>query len=204
MKKCKVCGKNEVKAKGMCEKHYQQYRKYGYCLDNNPRTKQDLNEIIEHEDYAEIVLYDKNCEEVARALIDLDDVDKVKNYRWGLTKGYVLNKSIKELHRFIADCPDDMIVDHINHNKLDNRKENLRICTKSQNAMNVKKRKNNTSGATGVYWDKIRSKWYAQIWINARCTNLGYFGSKEEAIQARKNAEIEYFGEYRNQDEDAS
>ena len=202
MKKCIVCGKSEVKAKGMCEKHYQQYRKYGYCLDNNPRTKQDLNEIIEYEDYAEIILYDKNCEEVARALIDLDDVDKVKNYKWGLTKGYVLNKTIRELHRFIMNCPDDKIVDHINHNRLDNRKSNLRICTKSQNAMNVKKRKDNTSGATGVCWNKKYNNWYAQIVVNTKCVCLGHYNTKEEAIEARKQAEIDLFGDYRNKEDE--
>lgn len=202
MKKCKICGKNEVKANGMCEKHYRQYRKYGHCLDNNPRTKYDPNEIIEYEDYAEIVLYDKKCNEIDRALIDLEDVDKVKDYKWGLTKGYVLNKSIKELHRFIMDCPDDMIVDHINHNRLDNRKSNLRLCNKSQNAMNTKKRKNNTSGTTGVYWDKKYNNWYSQIFINDKCMHLGHFNTKEEAIEARKQAEIDLFGEYRNKEDE--
>ena len=209
MRTCKVEGCNcKVKAKGYCSKHYAQILRHGKI---SGRTRFDPNEIIEYEDYAEIVLYNKHCEEVARALIDLEDADKVKNYKWRINdKGYVITDIVgglggkTRLHRLIMDCPDDMVVDHINHNKLDNRKSNLRICTQQQNCTNKSKTSKNTSGAVGVCWEKRRKKWFAQITHNQKNIFLGYYNTKEEATEARKQAEIEYFGEYRNQDEDVS
>ena len=85
----------------MCYKHYNQVKKYGHVLDNNPRTRKDPNEIVIYEDHAEIVLYDNNCNETARALIDVEDVDLVKDYKWYLkNEGYVYsNKGATRLHR---------------------------------------------------------------------------------------------------------
>ena len=198
MRKCKVEGCNSKHiAKGYCSKHYQQMKRYGQILD---RTIYDANEIVEYEDHAEIVLYDKDCNEVARALIDIDDINKVKNYKWHVTHyNYVYSKTRNlRLHRLIMDCPDDMVVDHINHNRLANRQENLRICTQHQNNMNTSIRSDNTSGTTGVSLDTKRNKWRSTIYVNGKEIHLGYCNTKEEAIQVRKNAEIEYFGEYRN------
>ena len=203
MRTCKVEGcNNKHHAKGYCKKHYLQMKRHGQISD---RTIYDPNEIIEHEDYAEIILYDKQGKETARALIDLDDVDKVKDYKWGLTDRckYVEKRHPRiKLHRFIMDCPDDMVVDHINHNGLDNRKSNLRICTQAENTRNATIPYNNTSGYKGISWSNEANKWHTYITYNKRRINLGYFNTKEEAIQARKNAEIEYFGEYRNDCED--
>ena len=199
MKICKVEGCNgKHKAKGYCNKHYKQLLRHGKILE---RSHKDLNEIIEYEDYAEIVLYNKHNEEVARALIDLDDVDRVKNYKWSLAHEYVYNHDKSRLHRYIMDCPEDMVVDHINHNPLDNRKENLRVCTQQQNCMNRSKTSKNTSGTVGVCWHKGSGKWVARIKINGKYKSLGSYNDLENAIQARKNAEIEYFGEYRNDSE---
>lgn len=206
MKKCVVCGREYKSGRTgheMCQKHYKQFKKYGKVLDNNPRTKADPNEIVEYDDYAEIVLYNKYCEEVARALIDLEDIDIVKNYKWKLKdNGYACNNSCGYLHRFIMNCQDDMVVDHINHNRLDNRKSNLRVCTYQQNSMNSGKRNDNKSGITGICWDKSRSKWKSYININSKRINIGRFNTKEEAIKARKQAELEYFGDYRNDNKD--
>lgn len=200
MKTCKVCGRECNKlTSGMCNKHYRQFRKYGEVLDNNPRTIKDPNEIVEYEDYAEIIIYNKQCEEIARTLIDLDDVDKVKSHKWHLKENdYVCSGGIL-LHRLIMAPDDDMVVDHINHDKLDNRKDNLRICTQQQNMMNNKIRKNNTSGVTGVAWHKEKNKWRSVIMVNHKQIHIGYYSDIDDAIEARRNAEIEYFGEYRNE-----
>lgn len=198
MKTCKICGRKVNKLEcGMCRKHYRQFKKFGYCLDNNPRTIKDPNEIIIYEDYAEIVMYDKNCNENGRAIIDLDDVEKIKDYKWSINHGYVNTFPNIRLHRLITNCSEDKVVDHINHNKLDNRKSNLRICSQHQNMMNKIKQNNNKSGYTGVYWSNEKSRWYAQITVNKNTINLGYFNTKEDAIYSRKQAEIKYFGEYR-------
>ena len=201
MKKCKVEGCNGVhRAKGYCSKHYAQYKRHGEVSE---RTKYDLNEIIEYDDYAEIILYNRQGEEISRALIDLDDIEKVRDYKWGLSNYYVYNKKINiYLHRLIMDCPDDMMVDHIDHNKLDNRKSNLRICTQQQNNMNISLRSHNTSGYSGIYHDKSNNRFRARITYNKNVINLGSFKTLEEAIEARKKAELEYFGEYRNQEDE--
>ena len=166
------------------------------------RTIYDPNEIVIYDDYAEIIIYNKHCEEITRTKIDIDDVDRVKNYKWSLSSsGYIDNiKTRISLHRFIMNCPEGKVVDHINRDKLDNRKCNLRICSQSQNSMNKCKQSNNTSGYTGVYWDKKSSKWQSKIKINGKSINLGYYDDLEEAIKVRKQAEIKYFGEYRNKE----
>ena len=194
---CKTCKvencDGKVVAKGYCNRHYRQMKKYGHTL----RTIYDPNEIVEYDDYAEVILYDNGCKEIARAIIDLDDIDKVKNHKWCLHgKGYVSSNSAGFLHRFIMNPPEGMAVDHINHNTLDNRKENLRICTLQQNNWNMNVRENNTSGHTGVCFDSRRNKWFAQIFVNGKHNFLGYYENKQDAINTRKQAEILYFGEY--------
>ena len=189
----------------MCRKHYEQFKKYGKVLDNNPRTYRDPNEIIEYEDHAEVILYNKQNEEVARTLIDLDDIDKVKQYKWCIVKGYAVRGSDSSgIHRLIMNCPKGMVVDHINHNPLDNRKSNLRICTQRQNVINSSKRSNNTSGVTGVSWNKVKGKWMSVIVVDGKTVFLGYFKDIKYATYARKQAEMEYFGEYRNDDKDVN
>ena len=93
-------------------------------------------------------------------------------------------------------CLDGVIVDHINHNTYDNRKINLRICTISQNGMNRKLAKNNTSGTTGVYWSKKINKWIAKITVNNHTIHLGSYNDLNEAIKIRKQAQDKYFGEF--------
>ena len=89
-----------------------------------------------------------------------------------------------------------LIVDHINGNRLDNRKSNLRICHKEKNPINCKKYKNNTSGCKGVSWSKRLNKWQVTININKRHIYLGLYSDLEEAITVRKEAEKKYFGEF--------
>lgn len=88
-------------------------------------------------------------------------------------------------------------VDHINHNPSDNRRSNLRDCEHNQNIMNCKISKNNKSGYVGVIKIKSTSKWKAYINVNYKQINLGHHENKEDAIKARKEAEIKYFGEFR-------
>lgn len=204
-KKCTVEGcDNKCKCLGYCSRHYQQYKKYGH-ITHIGRSEKDINEIVIHEDYAEIILYDKECNEIARAKIDLEDVKKCEKYKWTIKKddGYVRNlRNVGYLHRFIMDCPKDMVVDHINHNKLDNRKENLRVCSESENKFNHKIYKSNTSGYPGVNWHKKANKWRVRIQVEGKEISLGLYENFEEAVRVRKEAEIKYFGEYRYKGED--
>lgn len=133
---------------------------------------------------------------------DLEDYDKIKNYCWLINKnGYVISKENNKeilMHRIIMNCKDDMVVDH-KHGKMtrnDNRKNNLRVATRSNNACNHDIHKNNTSGASGVNWSKKENKWMARIAINHKRINLGSFLNFEDAVNARKQAEEKYFGEW--------
>ena len=195
--KCIVCGREDKYIKkGMCSKHYHQWKKYGKVLDDNPRTQKDPNEIVIHDDYAEIILYEgKTCYEVARAIIDLDDVEKVKNYKWALTdkhrkKPYITSKVNDNtfLHTLIMDCPKDKCVVHINDNHLDNRKSNLRIV----DSWEAKQTKSNKNGYSGI--NKVGKLWVATIYTKDKRIYLGSFKTKEEAIEVRKQAEIKYYG----------
>lgn len=132
---------------------------------------------------------------------DLEDYDKIKDYYWRLDgSGYLIaNDKINDvyilMHRHILDNPDG-IVDHIFHDKKDNRKYNLRICSPSQNSMNQILRSDNTSGVKGVNWHSSKNKWRAFIGINGKHIHLGSFTNFEDAVKARKEAEEKYFGEF--------
>jgi hypothetical protein len=138
---------------------------------------------------------------------DLEDYDLIKDYCWykdgnGYIKTRINSKIVLGLHRMIMDSPNDKLVDHINHNIIDNRKENLRIVTNSQNQHNRKIGRNNKSGHKGVNWQKAVNRWVAKIRIDYKVIWLGSFDNIEDAIKARKEAEIKYHGEYRYKNDD--
>lgn len=100
------------------------------------------------------------------------------------------------IHQMLLLPPDGYVVDHINGNGLDNRRSNLRLCTQSQNRMNSKKSNRNNAGIKGVGWSKDNNKWYAYITFEKVMRNLGHYINKDEAINARKQAEEKYYKEY--------
>ena len=105
------------------------------------------------------------------------------------------NKKHTVLHRLIMNTPKGYVTDHINGDKLDNRRENLRICTQHQNSMNTRISKNNKSGVKGVSTTPF-GKYRARIMVNGVEIRLGHYETLEEATKARKRAERKYFGEY--------
>lgn len=98
-----------------------------------------------------------------------------------------------ELHRFIMKPKKGEYVDHINGNTLDNRRENLRICTNSANLRNGRKRTNNTSGHTGIWLDKRSGKWVAEIKVKYKKINLGRSENFNNAVKLREDAEKRYW-----------
>ena len=137
---------------------------------------------------------------------DLEDFDLIKDYCWYINaKGYVVtneadtNKPIL-FHRLVMNCTEGMDIDHRFHKVNDNRKSQLREVTHSQNCMNRGIAKRNSSGVVGVSWHKARNKWIAKIYVNGKQIYLGAYINIEDAIQSRKDAELEYFGEYRYKD----
>ena len=186
--KCAVCNKDAVcKSCGvyLCSKHRSQWYRH-HCFDDN--TIYSPNEYIIYEDRAEIVLKNSKCEEVARAIIDLDDIDKCKPYKWHLRKNnYVIatipngakqsNEKI-HLHRLISGYyGNELVIDHINRNPLDNRKSNLRIVNHQTNIAN--------NAGTGVRrvpsgrYRAIVTRHYNSIYI-------GTYDTYDEALNARK------------------
>lgn len=136
-------------------------------------------------------------------IFDKEDYEKIKDYCWYKgNRGYAIHDRINRksilAHRLITDCPNGMVVDHINHDTLDNRKCNLRICTSADNAKNQKVNSRNTSGHKGVFYNKKLKKWQSYINLDKKRFNLGCFDNKEDAIKIRQMKEIELFGEFAN------
>lgn len=132
---------------------------------------------------------------------DLEDYDLIKDYCWSeyiSSSGYhaLRARDLKTNHMISMHY---LIVgkyyDHINRNPLDNRKSNLRKATSLENMKNQSKHKNNTSGVSGVSWHKKIEKWCARIGVDNKMINLGCFTDKKDAIKARLEAELMYYGE---------
>ena len=144
------------------------------------------------------------------ALVDDEDFEKLNRYNWYAlncnkeNRFYVLRnilfngkKGIALMHREILGSAKPLFVDHINGNGLDNRKENLRFVTPQQNQFNRKGcNKNNKLGIKGICWDKRGRGFRARIKINGKGIHLGCYKILSEAIQARSQAELKYFGEF--------
>lgn len=189
LKVCKVenCS-TKHHCKGYCSKHYQQSKRNG---ELRKRDRKSPNEIILNGEQAEIVLYDARGNETSRALIDVDDVEKVKNHRWSKNgDNYVFaNISGKKtrLHRLIAHAEKGLLVDHINFNKLDNRKDNLRLCSHKEN--------NRNNRSKGVFFDKSKSRHCSQITVDGKRIKR-YFQTEQEAVSCRRKMEEMHFGEF--------
>jgi hypothetical protein len=141
------------------------------------------------------------------ALVDDEDFKELSRFKWQILKcGKFLiarrgcscpitkNRYTILMHRQITSCPQDLFVDHINHNSLDNRKCNLRICTRQQNNSNRVIQKNKT-GIKGVE-TRESGRYRARIRFNKKGITIGHFDTLVEAINAYNNKAIELFGEF--------
>lgn len=131
-------------------------------------------------------------------LVDEADFDIVSPFSWFLgSHGYACSKQNTVLaHRLILDNPSGKEIDHINGDKLDCRRTNLRIVTRQQNSLNKAKHKDNTSGYKGVHWFKRDKKWQAQICNAGKRYHLGYYKDIREAAKAYNNAAKKLHGNY--------
>lgn len=140
-----------------------------------------------------------------RTKVDDEDYIELKQHKWHLSNGYPSrhkndgSDSKLYLHRIVSNTPEDMHTDHINGDKLDNRKVNLRIVTASQNHMNRRKdgRKGLTSKLKGAQLHKASGLWRSRIKVGDKHISLGYFKTEMAAHTAYIEAAKKYYGNYR-------
>lgn len=151
-------------------------------------AKSKINKIkyIEYKDFVEGIMPDGKS-----FYIDIEDFDIVKENYWHYCRGYLRSTRLGLMHRVLMknNLVGEVEVDHINRNRLDNRKENLRIVTRQENMHNKSKYKTNTSGHRGIKWNKNLQKWQSQITVNKERIHLGVFDDLQDAIVARRKAE---------------
>lgn len=140
------------------------------------------------------------------ALVDDEDYERISKFRWtpltGKHNTYARTRPDKHhvilMHRVIVGATGKQEVDHRDHNGLNNQKQNLRLCFRTQNSRNQRIRRNNTSGFKGVsfFAPMAHRPWMAYIKVNYQRKHLGYFSTPVEAAIAYNQAALKYFGEY--------
>ena len=144
------------------------------------------------------------------ALVDDADFERLSKHKWCATKGghtFYAQRAIRlpdgkwttiMMHREILDLGygDPRESDHIKHNGLDNRRDNLRICTSSQNQQNRNIQKHFSSAYKGVSWSKYHKKWHVKVKINKKSIHIGYFVSEIKAAKAYDARALQIFGEF--------
>lgn len=163
-----------------------------------------MNDYVINGEIAYIILRNRNKEEKGRAIIDIDDLEECLKHTWYLDSvGYArtsIGKTKIRLHKFITKTDRNTLIDHINRNRLDCRKLNLRKCDYNLNALNKCTQKNNSSGSIGVtyhitYKQNNSGYWYARYTSKSHGVKLcKSFKSKEDAIKQRKLWENIYGG----------
>jgi hypothetical protein len=139
------------------------------------------------------------------ALVDAADFERIAKWNWCALwsttgRSFYAARSSREkprfMHSMVRGMESDQRTDHRNGDTLDNRKENLRAATRSQNGANRGKQRNNSSGYKGIAWMRRIKKWQASIHTNHRRIYLGVFDSKEDAARAYDTGAHEIFGEF--------
>lgn len=201
-RKCCICGKTHEDTKIIyykeehkmyCQRHYSQIKNLGGLKD---RTVRDPNSYEVKEDkygvYVEVIL-EGDIERLC--LIDIDDFNKhFKGKR--IANGTYAYFEGKQIQKIILNTNE--LIDHIDLNPMNNRRYNLRIANKSQNAINCDRRSNNKSGYTGVCENSNIDAWRAYCSSNGKRIELGNFKNKKEAVEVRIKAEFKYFKEFRH------
>lgn len=133
-------------------------------------------------------------------IIDSEDLELLSKYSWNFGyHGYAvttINKKFYNLHQLLFKIPKGKMIDHINHNKLDNRKSNLRICTNAQNQWNQKKKLNKISKYKGVTFAKARNKWQVSFIHYKKIIWGGRFDSEKKAAQRYNELVGKFRGEF--------
>lgn len=133
----------------------------------------------------------------AIVIIDEEDGPRVTKRRWQLSAaGYAITQfqvngksRTVSMHRFVMNAQHGMAVDHINGNRLDNRKLNLRVITNAENCQNLHgARSDSSTGIRGVFWSKKERRYRVRIWVRGKPISCGYFATLAEADAAAREA----------------
>lgn len=210
---CEVCGVsskfkrvglNALSGMALCEKHRDQFKRFGEFKDSNSRGVFDDNEIRLKENFAEIDTYDSYGNVVETFILDLDDAPKLKGHKWRTVyknnKPYLFTGNQKKeriyFHRLVL--PTDKQVDHISGDTHDNRKSNLREVTIQENMLNLQKKSSNTSGIRGVSFNKRTNKWKTDFTYKKQRYYMKEYTLKEEAVYQRYLCEMLMLKSFRN------
>lgn len=163
----------------------------------NP-CKRKYHPYVIHDDNVTVSALTAKGEEFFIDLVDLHIIENMtfhtddRNYLYGGT----YKNGTKQLHRLIMGEPQEMEIDHKDGNPLNNRRNNLRICTHSENMKNMKIRINSKTGIRGVCWCNRKNKWRSYITSNNTTIHIGYYDDIEEAKTHRLEKQKELHGEY--------
>lgn len=197
--KCEFCG-SSLNVQGvnfsnskhyLCSKHSHQYYKYGEVFETTPKY-----ELFDN--YVQVTIIG-DCNNKKNILISYKDLEYFFYNTWhiGNNKGYVYNSNNEVLHRLLLNVKDkNLVVDHINKNQSDNRRNNLRVCSYQENSRNSNINKNSSTNITGVSFDKQRNKYRSYITLDSKQLFLGRFNNKEDAIVSRLQAEANIYGDF--------
>lgn len=125
---------------------------------------------------------------------DFEELSKI-NWQYHAKRNYVVS-NLGRMHRLIMSCPNGMHVDHINHDRLDNRRSNLRICTPEENTWNTRSLRKSSSKFKGVSYFKKNGKWRASISFKGKFISLGYFINEVDAAIAYDIAALKYYKDF--------
>lgn len=194
--RCCACGEQAecmVDGKPYCNRHYQSVRKYG--TPNGKKRERTCRYEI-NGDVLTVITRKGDA-----ILVDAADAETVMKYSWCVSKtGYAvanIRGKVTKMHRYIigeSECA-GKVVDHKNGNTLDNRRKNLRVCSQSENARNVRVSRLNKVGHLGIRITKD-GKFNVRIVANGIEHHIGNYDTLELAIEARKSAEDIYHGEF--------
>lgn len=144
------------------------------------------------------------------ALVDADDYERLAQFNWYAVKhrhGFKAARSawlgdrkrkMVLMHRAVMDASDDQQIDHIDRDPLNNRRTNLRVATRAENARNTNSRRGSTSTYLGVSWETRRAKWIARIAVRGVGRHLGYFADEIEAARAYDASAKVHHGQFAN------
>ena len=208
---CCICGQqaySKTKGRCYCAKHFNSMYTFGQPFGKIQTTRKCNNSYVYYPEYnAYAVIENVKDPNTKVFLISEEDFEKIHNKSWYIdTQGYI-NTSVPrndgttrsipiKLYNYIMEPQKGNVIDHMNRNKLDNRRENLRECTKLENDRNKIQEVNKSPIFRGVRLTENGKKYRTRIKVMDKEINLGTYETKEEAINARLEAEKRYYGEF--------